>query len=209
MHWQTAGPNFHHQQDLHRVSHDFEKVVFRARVCCGKHPLLDSLTRISVGRWRWRHADGPQEWIRLFGFSVDPTNPGRAWITRPHMSLTTMSLNVLIATPELSEPKVTRSQESKDANYSAEADRHREDNVLPRPDTDEQHVDVAWFVDLWVTPECWEGIRYDALVRRSLSSWRRKCWWQTMAMASAAWREGHGRERHTKCLGLHARTTVA
>ena len=89
MHWQTAGPNFHQQQDLHRVSHDFQNVVFRVRVCCGMHPFLHGLTQIPFGTSRWRHADGPH-----LGFSPDSTNPGRAGITRPHTSLKTISTNV-------------------------------------------------------------------------------------------------------------------
>ena len=56
---------------------------------------------------------------------------GAARITSSYMSHKTTSLNVLAASPKLSEPQA---QTSKDAKYSAtEADRHPESKVLHRP----------------------------------------------------------------------------
>ena len=188
MHWQTAGPHLHQQQDLHRVSHGFPNVVFRARVCCGMHPFLHGLTQISFGTWRWRQADGPQEWVLLV-FNIDSTKPGRACVTRPHMSLTTMSLNVFLRHPICaSQP----SQSHKNRKKPIAAPPRPTDTLNPKsctvPVKDERRVDVAWFVDVKVTPKYWEAMRKHARVRRRLSSWRRRCWWQSMAMAFAAWR---------------------
>ena len=90
-----------------------------------------------------------QEWLRLLGFSINSTKSGRAWKTETAgVVAATTSLNVFIATPELSESRVRKSQTSKEAKYSpCEATGSK---VLPRaPSQAEQHVNVAWFETIY------------------------------------------------------------